>query len=315
VHAASKIPDPHQTASRPTPVKKGAANPPAADERTTAMFRQYFDAKTAHDVDRLLSMFDPDVFYQDPVINWELASRDALGQAWTDLFASVPETAGSRLHDVAGSVNGAAVDFTNDAELFGSALHAIGVFDMVDGVIIRVSDYWDGRAFGTAGTNDLRKMVNPHGRPVAAPPTWISHAEHADPVIRSIAHQLGDALHNHDAPQTADLFSSDAVLTERVAGVTVLGRDAIASFLTSLAPRAPWGAGVRIAHVVGGPNGGGVEWIASSPDYAIVGRGVIKLAIEGTVITAATLQWDSSLLPDDRYERFRRDATLAATPR
>jgi hypothetical protein len=52
--------------------------------------------------------------------------------------------------------------------------------------------------------------------------------------------------------------------------------------------------------------------LPASPDYAIVGRGVIKLALEGTVITAATMQLDSSLLPGDRYETFRRDATLAA---
>jgi len=252
--------------------------------------RKYFAAKSRHDLDSLVGSFDPDIAYEDAVLSRRTAGADQLRATYAAIFAAVPDSAGSSLTWSAGSDGGGAVQFLNDAALFGAPMCVVAVIELARGRVTRQRDYWDGRALPAPVLAGLRAKYPAH-----LPPAGLTAVQRSprNPVLGAAARAYRAALESGSS--IAGLLAGNVVLEDRALGVRVVTRDAVAAHLARWSAALPYGRGARETNVVGGAGGGAWEWTASPAFAEPVGAGVtaVRLAPDGR-IAELVFGWDTS---------------------
>jgi ketosteroid isomerase-like protein len=258
--------------------------------------RDYFAAKSRHDLDALAGSFDPEIAYEDAVLGRRTAGAGRLRATYAAIFAAVPDSARSTLTWAAGSEDGGAVQFRNDAALFGGPMHVVAVIELDRGRVTRQRDYWDGRALPVPALDGLRATFPAH-----LPPAGLAAAQRSP-----VTPELGEAARAYRAALEsgsglARLLAGDAVLEDLARGVRVVGGDAVAAHLARSSAALPYGRGAWETNIVGGAGGGAWEWAASPAFAETVGAGVtaVRLATDGR-IAELVFGWDTSRLPPRR---------------
>jgi hypothetical protein len=260
----------------------------------------YFAAKSGHDLEALVGSFDPGIAYEDAVLCRRTTGADRMRATYAAIFAAVPDSAGSTLTWAAGSEAGGAVQFVNDAALFGAPMHVVAVIELDRGRVIRQRDYWDGRALPAPTRARLRAAYPAH-----MPPAGLAAVQRSprSPALGEAAREYRAALESGSG--IARLLAADAVLEDAARGVRVVTGDAVAAHLARWSTALPYGRGARETNVVGGAGGGAWEWTASPPFAESVGSGVtaVRLAPDGR-IAELVVGWDTSRLPSRRYREL-----------
>lgn len=278
----------------------GVADASHATEEVAAFFGSFFTAKSNHDVAATMEHFSPDVVtYTDATLGWPFDGFDAIEGVFTEYMPTWPEAGLSYPTRIIGGTGSAVVAFTDTPELFGGELRILGAVDFQDGMIVRWVDYWDGRTFDPELYEEMRT-------PDEAFPTDFKEralAGSASPVLRSIATGLQAAFAAGDARSAAAFFNYDAVYEDMTLRAQVLGRAQIEQYLARILPKAPFGEGARLRHVVGNELGGGFEWIGSSMTAVKSGITVLELDANGK-ISRLTSVYDGRELLDIELEEL-----------
>jgi ketosteroid isomerase-like protein len=258
--------------------------------------RDYFAAKSRHDLDALAGSFDQEIAYEDAVLGRRTVGADRMRATYAAIFAAVPDSARSTLTWSAGGERGGAVQFRNDAALFGAPMHVVAVIELDRGRVIRQRDYWDGRALPVPALGRLRATYPAH-----LPPAALAAPQRAPrpPALNEMAQAYRAALESGSG--LARLLADDAVLEDLAHGVRVVSRNGVAAHLARWSTALPCGRGARETNVVGGAGGGAWEWAASPAFAETVGAGVtaVRLAPDGR-IAELVFSWDTSRLPPRR---------------
>jgi ketosteroid isomerase-like protein len=263
--------------------------------------RSYFAAKSRHDLDALVGSFDPDIAYEDAVLCRRTLGADRMRATYATIFAAAPDSARSTLTWSAGGEGGGAVQFLNDAALFGAPMHVVAVIELDRGRVTRQRDYWDGRALPAPTVAGLRATYPAH-----LPPAGLAAAQRSPrtPVLGAAAQAYRAALESGSS--IAGLLADDAVLTDLACGVQVVTRDAVATHVARWSAALPYGRGARETNVVGGAGGGAWEWTASPAFAGAVGAGItaVRLAADGRIAEMA-FGWDTSRLSSRQHSDLR----------
>jgi hypothetical protein len=123
----------------------------------------------------------------------------------------------------------------------------------------------------------------------------------ASPKIISTATKLQNAFAAGDSEAASGLFSYDAVYEDMTLRAQLLGRAEIERYLNRLLPKAPFGKGSELRHVVGNVLGGGFEWIGSPMTGVQFGITVLELDSEGK-ISRLTSVYDGRQLRDEELQ-------------
>jgi len=252
----------------------------------------YFAAKSRHDLEALGGLFDPDIGYEDAVLCRRTIGADRMRATYAAIFAPAPDAAGSTLTWAAGGDGGGAVQFTNDAGLFGAPMRVVAVIELDRGRVTRQRDYWDGRALPAPVLADLRAAYPAH-----LPPAGLAVVQRTprSPALAAAAGAYRTALES--GASIAPLLADDAVLKDLACGVRVETMEAVADHVARWSAALPYGHGARETNVVGGGGGGAWEWTTSPPFADAVGAGVtaVWLAPDGR-IRELVVGWDTSRL-------------------
>jgi ketosteroid isomerase-like protein len=255
----------------------------------------YFGAKSRHDLEALVGLFDPGIGYEDAVLCRRTTGADRMRATYAAIFASAAgaaDPAGSTLTWVAGSDRGGAVQFVNDAGLFGAPMRVVAVIELDHGRVARQRDYWDGRALPASALADLRASYPAHLRPAGLAAEQRSPRSQA---LAGAARAFRAALEARSG--IAPLLTGDAVFEDPARGVLVRTGDAVAAHLAHWSAALPYGHGATETNIVGGTGGGAWEWIPSPPFAQTVGAGAtaVRLAPDGR-IAELIVGWDTSRL-------------------
>jgi SnoaL-like domain len=260
----------------------------------------YFAAKSRHDLEALVGSFDPGIAYEDAVLCRRTTGADRMRATYEAIFAAVPDSAGSTLTWTAGSEDGGAVQFLNDAALFGAPMQVVAVIELDRGRVIRQRDYWDGRALPAPILAGLRAAYPAHLGPAGL--TTVQRSPRS-PALGDAASAYRAALESGSA--IARLLAPDVVLEDAARGVRVVTRDAVAAHLARWSTALPYGRGARETNIVGGSGGGAWEWTASPAFAESIGSGVtaVRLAPDGH-IAELIFGWDTSRLSSRSYREL-----------
>ena len=272
-----------------------------ASPGVAAQFRAFFAPKSAHDPKALMDRFSKDgVLYIDVTSGGIWPTWDSLNSIFTNALPKIPPAGLSYPIRILGDEKSALVYFVDTPELFGRELRILGAvsFDK-DGRVIRWMDYWDGRNAGAKNT------IGPK-----YPTEFHDDVGNATGRIADVAKRLQDAFAAGDAAAAAALFSPDATYEDMALHSELMGHLGIQRYLTRMLPKAPYGPGARLAHVVGYDRGGGYEWWANPAFPMHRGNTALALDAEGR-ITRLTVDYDASLLSDADY---RSMAQLSLEP-
>ena len=276
-----------------------------ATTEVAMLVRRYLAAKSAHDLDGMMSFFSRDLItYIDAVVGFGFYNWDSLRAVLSNFMANWPSGAKSYPTRILGDTTSALVFFTDMAGLFGpSEIRAVGVINFRDRKITRQIDYWDGRHFGIA--NEAALAASSPGFPTDFEESTVG--ETAAPAMRNVAGKLAQALRNGDGASAAELFAPGAVFEDMPAHLQIVGPRSIGAYLTKAVSLLPYaGGGTAVRHVVGSAVGGGYEWTASN---GAVPRGVVALELDGWgKITRLTAMWDGSLVDDATLIALARTA-------
>jgi hypothetical protein len=255
----------------------------------TASFRQ----KQARSVAGWMSLFsNPHTTYTDAVFGGQWRGWSTLKAAIEPLMAQWPADIHTYPLKVIGDIHSGIVFFYNSPQLFGHELRVIAAWDMRDGKIARQVDYWDGRHFTIAGTEQLRAQTT------VFPTEFGEHTvpPHVSPILRRVTSHLSRAFASGDAEAAITLFAPDATFEDLTLHSTIVGQQAISGFLDRALPLLPYGPGTSVRHVVGSAQGGGYEWTKPG---ATVPNGIVALELDaGGLITSLTTVWDGSTVTD-----------------
>jgi hypothetical protein len=269
----------------------------SASDEACAFFESFFAAKNSHDVNATMQHFSPRVVtYTDAILGWPLDSFDAIEGCFHQYMPTWPDTALSYPTRILGGTGSALVAFTDTPELFGGELRILGAVDFEEGKIVRWVDYWDSTDFD----NELyRKLRTPDD---AFPVDFKEHAiaVHAAPTLVDVATALQRALAAADAHGVSELLSYDAVYEDMALRVQVLGRSAVERYLAATLNVAPYGKGSTLRHIVGGPAGGGVEWITAAGNTVAGGISALEVDHTGRVSRLTTVYDGRRLSDTDR---------------
>lgn len=295
------------TSEATAPAYPAVADTRCAADETCAFFESFFAAKNSHDVDATMAHFSPEVVtYTDAVLGWPLDGFDVIEGVFQQYMPAWPDTALSYPTRILGGPDSALVAFTDTPELFGGELRLLGAVDFKDGKIARWADYWDSTSFDPELYAKIRT-------PAEAFPTDFKESligVNAAPAFAAAATALQGALAAGDAHAAAQLFSDDAVYEDMALRTQILGRADIERYLGLVLADAPFGAGSRLRHIVGGDTGGGFEWFAA-PGSTVAG-GITALEVDGSSrISRLTTVYDSRQLSDsDRRSLVLRSVGL-----
>jgi ketosteroid isomerase-like protein len=251
---------------------------------------RYFDAKSRHDLKALVGHFGEDIAYEDAVLGRRTTGRDRMRDTYAAVFAASKGSAGSTLAWSAGGRDGGAVQFHNDAGLFGAPMHVIAVIELVGGRVARQRDYWDGRALPPATLAGMRDRYPAHARPRDLP---VPQRSRAPGELDAAARHVRQALESGGG--FGDLLTADVTLLDLGDRAALAGRGAVAAYLADAADRLPYGRGARETNLVGAAGGGAFEWAAAPAWADCVGAGVtaVRLDPDGRV-AELTIAWDTS---------------------
>jgi hypothetical protein len=263
-----------------------------ADREFASWAEQYFAAKAGHDLDTLTGLFDPGIDYEDAVLCRRTHGADRMRSTYQQIFAQAPDSAGSSLAWSAGGERGGAVQFRNDAGLFGAPMRVAAVIELDQGRVVRQRDYWDGRSIPDRTLAGLRAAYPCHLPPADLP---VGQRRPRDPALGAAADRFRSAV---DAGAgIAPCLAADAVLADLACDLEISGRSAIAQFLTDWAAALPYGPGARETTVVGDDRGGGWEWAATGEYRASVGAGLTAVRLDDAgLIERLVVAWDASRL-------------------
>jgi ketosteroid isomerase-like protein len=263
-----------------------------ASAETVKFLDSFFAAKNSHVVADTMAHFSPDVVtYTESVLGWPIDGFEAIEQTFAQHMPTWPETALSYPTRILGGNGSALVAFTDMPELFGAELRLLGAIDFKDGKIIRWVDYWDSTIFD----DELYLQMK---TPAEHFPTSFHEDEipvSAAPGMVEASTRLQARLAAGDAAGAAALLSYDVVFEDMALRMQLQGRTMAERYLTASLPAAPYGVASSLRHVVGGPTGGGFEWIAS--DANGVAGGITALELDKTgLISRVTTVYDGRLL-------------------
>ena len=132
-----------------------------ATAAAAAFFRSFFTAKTSKDIEATHAHFHPGkTVYFDATLGWALPTNADVRKMWEQYMPQWPAGAKSYPTRILGDMTSAVVFTTDTPELFGGEIRTITIADLEDGKIVRVVDYWDGRAFGA----EARRLAARAGR-------------------------------------------------------------------------------------------------------------------------------------------------------
>jgi hypothetical protein len=269
-----------------------------ASDEARAFFASFFTAKSRHNVAETMKHFSSGlVTYTDATLGWPLDGFDALESIFSQYMPNWPATGLSYPTRILGGMRSAVVAFTDTPELFGDELRILGAIDFKDGKIVRWVDYWDSRSFDTDLYMEMRT-------PEEAFPTdfkEVAVGETASPRLISVSSQLQRAFAVGDAKAASDLFSYDAVYEDMTLRTQLLGRAEIERYLSRVLPKAPFGEGSELRHVVGNDLGGGFEWIGSPATAVKFGITALELDAQGK-ISRLTSVYDGRQLGDAEFQ-------------
>lgn len=263
-----------------------------ASAETVQFLDSFFAAKNSHVVADTMTHFSPDVVtYTESILGWPIDGFEAIEQTFAQYMPSWPASALSYPTRILGGDGSALVAFTDMPELFGAELRLLGAIDFKDGKIVRWVDYWDSTIFD----DELYLQLK-------TPAEQFPTSFHEDEVPISAAPEMVEAstrlqalLADGDAAGAAALFSYDVVFEDMALRMQLQGRTMSERYLAASLPVAPYGAASSLRHIVGGPTGGGFEWIA--PDSSGVACGITALELERAgLISRVTTVYDGRLL-------------------
>ena len=268
-----------------------------ASPGTVEFLASFFAAKNSHVVADTMAHFSPDVVtYTESILGWPIDGFEAIEQAFAQYMPNWPASALSYPTRILGGEGSALVAFTDMPELFGAELRLLGAVDFKDGKIVRWVDYWDSMIFDDEPYLQMKT-------PAEQFPTSFHEDEvpiSAAPEMVEISTRLQSLLAAGDAAGAAALFSYDVVFEDMALRMQLQGRTMSERYLTASLPVAPYGAASSLRHIVGGPTGGGFEWIAA--DAGGVACGITALELDGAgLISRITTVYDGRMLaPGDR---------------
>ena len=273
---------------------EGEASPlsslPPIDNRYGAptpgdLFRDFFNAKTARDVNRTMSFFSPNLLtYTDATLGWDSAGFDAVRKLFADYMPTWGPSARSYATRLYGQGNRIVVDFTDSPELFGSELRILGIVDLEEGKIMRWVDYWNGRTFPTSLYNQLR-----------TPPVRLRYL----PRVNDNA-GIETAFSRGDVDALVAALATDAIFEDLTLKLTVIGRIEIGRFLKATIDRLPYGKASQWAYPLpAGGQSGGAEWQASANWPNVQGVMAIGRSPQGAIERMSCI-YDGRLCSDDQ---------------
>jgi hypothetical protein len=263
-----------------------------ASAETVTFFDSFFAAKNSHVVADTMAHFSPEVVtYTESILGWPLDGFEVIEQTFAQHMPTWPATALSYPTRILGGTGSVLVAFTDMPELFGAELRLLGAVDFKDGKIVRWVDYWDSRIFD----DELYLQMK-------TPAEHFPASFHEEEIPVSAASEMVEAstrlqalLAAGDAAGAAALFSYDVIFEDMALRMQLQGRSMTERYLTASLPAAPYGVASSLRHIVGGPTGGGFEWIA--PDASGVACGITALELDTAgLISRVTTVYDSRLL-------------------
>lgn len=269
-----------------------------ASPATVDFLDGFFAAKNSHVAADTMAYFSPDVVtYTESILGWPLDGYETIEQTFAQHMPTWPATALSYPTRILGGTGSALIAFTDMPELFGGELRLLGAIDFKDGKIVRWVDYWDSMMFD----DDLYAQLK---TPAEHFPTTFHEDEvpvSAAPEMVETSTRLQSLLAAGDAAGAAALFSYDVVFEDMALRMQLQGRSMAERYLTASLAAAPYGRSSRMRHIVGGPTGGGFEWIA--PETSGVAGGITALELDKAgLVSRVTTVYDGRLLASDDRE-------------
>ncbi|KAJ4223282.1 hypothetical protein NW759_005917 [Fusarium solani] len=252
--------------------------------------RHYFQAKSRHDADEWIKVFDTSkITYIETVLGLHLNSTnfEAMTKA---IMATWGADARSYPLRIIGDMHSVVMFFVDTPAMFGSELRGIAALDMENGKVVRQVDYWDGRRAPLAETRVPESQY-----PTSFGESAVQRAR--NPVLQGIVNELHTGLSTGNSSVTAALFDVDTIWEDRTTRTLLDGRLAIERYLARASSSLPYGTGATVRHVVGNEQGGGYEWFGGPGAAARHGMTAPKLNKDG-LITWISPFWDASYASD-----------------
>lgn len=256
-------------------------------------FERFFGVKSAADVKGTMGFFSSGlVTYTDATLGWGLDGFEALRGLFAQYMPTWPSTARSYQTGVLAGESSALVRMVDTPELFGGELRILGAVDFVDGKIVRWVDYWDSYFFDTAAYESMRTPEESFPRDLKESRV----PSQAAPELIEVAGALQRSFAAADVAGAAALLHPDVLFEDMALRAQLVGRAEATRYLERVLGEAPYGAGSRLRHVVGGAAGGGFEWTSAD---GLVGITALELD-EAGLVTRATSVYDSRRLAAER---------------
>ena len=266
-----------------------------------AWAQRYFAAKAGHDLDTLTGLFHPVIDYEDAVLCRRTQGAQRMRATYQHIFERAPASAGSSLAWSAGDERGGAVQFSNDAGLFGAPMRVAAVIELDGGRVVRQRDYWDGRAIPAGTLTGLRTQYPCHLPPADLP---VGQRRPRDagprrggrelPVRPRLGSRTGSVPGRGRRAGRPRVRPRDAPGGRRSRSSWPTGRTGCR---TDRAPARPTSSAARAA--------AGWEWAAAAEFRESVGAGLtaVRLTDDG-LIAGLAFAWDASRLTGREYARL-----------
>jgi hypothetical protein len=268
---------------------------------TRKYIESFFAAKSKHNISESMCFFSRNMYtYTDATLGWTFNSYDALQGVLQQYMPTWPAGSLSYPVRIIGGPQSAAVEFIDQAPLFGSEIRSFGSIDFQDGKIVRWIDYWDGNNWQPFSSYQALRT------PQSQFPTEFKESlvgnHNASVKIISVATQLQAAFAKGDAAAAANLFSYEATLEDRTARTQIVSQADIQRYFSRVLSTAPFGNGSTLRHIVGGDSGGGFEWIAAatSPTApSLSGYSIIELNSAAKITRISTIYDGGQISPSN----------------
>jgi hypothetical protein len=274
-----------------------------ADPAAIRVLHEYYRTKHAGDIDALMSCFTPDASYGDATLGWHFADLEALEAGFRQYVPTwVAAGAVSYPTRFLGGPSGGAVAITANPQMLGRDARALVVVDLRGGRIARLVDYWDGRHFG-------RDLISGMRTPAERFPSGFGEDRvpgGGTGPFAAAAAAIAEGLATGDVDVLARAFSPDIAFEDLTLRVRLHGRPAVTAALARGLGSLPYGPGLVVRHLTGGPRGGALEWVGASGPVPH-GATTVGLDERGRVAELTSV-WDGSLIADG--EHLARITTL-----
>lgn len=270
------------------------------DSRALPFWQLYYSAKSARDADALTSLFGAQVVYEDNTLRSLMeGDHEFIRHQWEGLFSVVPRGPRAVLNRVAGTMSGAAVESTDEAGFFTSVpLNGLSIVDLKDGLIVRMTDYWDSAQLSEAEWSGFQAAFSMSPGWHAAETGDHPGTGNASFGLQSLVERFVAACSTGNSAAASAFFHPAGSYQCNAMGLSAQGGAAIAELFGALVPVAPDGLGVKLTHVVGNELGGGFEWVAASAVPGAVLRGATAIELVGGLIARVAVYFDSRLMDE-----------------